>query len=198
VHLSGEAYFDVVSNKQNPFFIRTNSITVKVTGTRFNVRAYPAEQRSTTTLLHGNVEVIDNTHPDMVYRLLPAQKLVLENPAAIAGNNSPAQQLGRVNTLAAPKIESLTYTAADSIVAETAWVMNRLVFENESFREVADKMERWFNVEIVFADAGLEQERLRGDFRNETLTQALDALKITTPFAYSFNNNTVIISKIAK
>jgi ferric-dicitrate binding protein FerR (iron transport regulator) len=199
VQLSGEAYFDVVSNKENPFFIRTNSITVKVTGTAFNVRAYPTELRSTTTLLRGKVEVIENTHPDMVYHLLPAQKLVLDNPAKIMGNGSQVQRVEQVEAKPIPKIGSLTYTASDSTVTETAWVINRLVFEGEPFRDIADKLERWFNVEIVFADAALERERLRGDFfSNENLTFILDALKITTPFTYSYSNNTVIISKIAK
>ena len=31
---------------------------------------------------------------------------------------------------------------------ETAWVENKLVFDNETFEEVALKMERWYDVTI--------------------------------------------------
>lgn len=54
-------------------------------------------------------------------------------------------------------------------------------------------MERWYDVEILFAKKTLENEVLNGDFRNETLTQALDALRFTTDFTYKIEGKKVII-----
>ncbi len=49
-------------------------------------------------------------------------------------------------------VGKVSYTNADSILIETAWVQNKLVFDNESLPEIAQKLERWYNVEIKFRD----------------------------------------------
>jgi transmembrane sensor len=51
VKLSGEAFFDVVKNKDKPFVIHTSQMDVKVLGTAFNVRSYPDEATTETALL---------------------------------------------------------------------------------------------------------------------------------------------------
>ena len=57
VKLTGEAYFEVVSNHKKPFIVSTENIDVKVTGTSFNVMAYADEQITEVTLKNGKVEV---------------------------------------------------------------------------------------------------------------------------------------------
>jgi ferric-dicitrate binding protein FerR (iron transport regulator) len=41
VHLTGEAYFEVKPNHENPFIVRTPYVIATVLGTSFNVEAYP-------------------------------------------------------------------------------------------------------------------------------------------------------------
>src|SRR5690606_22571909 len=55
--LVGEAFFDVVHNAEKPFIIHTGAMDIKVLGTVFNVRAYPGDKTSETSLLKGSVEV---------------------------------------------------------------------------------------------------------------------------------------------
>lgn len=57
VVLNGEAYFSVVSNPDYPFTVTGSGVTVKVTGTEFNVRAYEADTAAQVTLVSGKVEV---------------------------------------------------------------------------------------------------------------------------------------------
>ncbi|MFR7879195.1 MAG: FecR family protein, partial [Butyricimonas paravirosa] len=58
VYLKGEGYFEVTSNEEKPFIVRTLSdVEVKVLGTRFNVSAYEDDADVTTTLAEGSVEV---------------------------------------------------------------------------------------------------------------------------------------------
>ena len=54
-------------------------------------------------------------------------------------------------------------------------------------------MERWYDVEIIFRNKKLEEELLNGDFRKETLVQALEGLSFTTDFKYRIEDKTVII-----
>jgi len=71
-----------------------------------------------------------------------------------------------------------------------------LIFqENEPFRDVALKMERWYGVHIRFVDPDVAEYRMYGSFTTETIRQALDALKIGFNFNYTMNKDEVIISK---
>jgi transmembrane sensor len=201
VTLSGEAFFDVVSDKAHPFYIHTSRIKIKVTGTAFNVRSYPNESKAVTSLVRGKVEVTLNSHPDKTYYLHPSEKITVSDNdidmvhASISPYN---KELRTPATLVEPTISKMVFDKIDSIPVETAWVNNRLPFDDESFREVADKMERWYGVKIVFASKKLELERLNGKFENEPIDLALHYLQYTVRFNFVFDNNTVIISERTK
>lgn len=72
VCLSGEALFDVTSDKDYPFFVKTSDVTVRVLGTKFNVRAYPDEAEISTVLCRGSVEV--STNSEICQTLVPGQE----------------------------------------------------------------------------------------------------------------------------
>jgi transmembrane sensor len=96
-------------------------------------------------------------------------------------------------------IDNITYMPEDSTVIETSWMENKLIFRDESFTELAMKMERWYGVTMKFEDARSEKLRFTGTFQGETLQQALKALKITATyngetFNYNINKEVVTIS----
>ena len=55
VSLRGEAYFDVKRDPRSPFLVCLEHSAVKVTGTSFNVKAYPDDTNEATTLISGTV-----------------------------------------------------------------------------------------------------------------------------------------------
>jgi ferric-dicitrate binding protein FerR (iron transport regulator) len=109
-----------------------------------------------------------------------------------------AKQARIAKTVELPTLKNLVYNAIDSIPVETAWVNNKLAFTDESFREVADKMERWYGLEIVFASPELESIRFTGRFENESVSDALEAMQYTARFKFQLSSNTIIISKSTK
>ena len=194
VHLTGEAFFDVVKNPARPFIIHTSSIDVKVLGTKFNVKAYPEDKTVETSLVQGSVEVFVKNRPGEKYLLKPNQKLVLlneEQPVAQTSITTTRKEL-KVPIIA---ITHLTYPKNDTLATETSWIRNKLSFENENFAAIAKKMERWYDVNISFKNQELEEEELNGDFSKETLQQALEALRFTSNnrFRYKIEGKTVII-----
>ncbi|THU36943.1 FecR family protein [Niastella caeni] len=198
VELSGEAFFEVVphispkSAQKVPFIIHTHHLDVRVLGTAFNVKSYPGDKQTETSLVHGKVEVLIHNRPDEKIMLRPNEKLVVKNEET---NQPVSNKPGASNKEPFVSLSKLTYTAADSILVETAWVENKLVFDNESFLDVAAKMERWYNVKIEFRDEKKQALRFTGVFENETIQQALDYLSITAPFHYSIQGNTIIIGR---
>ena len=192
VELSGEAFFDVVRNEEQPFIIHTQQVDVRVLGTAFNVKSYPGEKRTETTLIRGKVQVLIKNRPDETITLKPNEKLVVVNdeieeyvaePKA-AVKKEPIVSLGKLNY----------YPNNESLVVETAWVDNKLVFDNESFLDVAAKMERWYNVLFEFGDDQLKELRLTGVFTSETIQQALEALSITAGFNFKIEGNKITVS----
>ncbi|WEK37068.1 MAG: DUF4974 domain-containing protein [Candidatus Pseudobacter hemicellulosilyticus] len=197
VTLTGEAFFDVARNPSIPFIIHTARIDVKVLGTRFNLKSYPGEQTSEAALVNGSIEVS--------IRERSAQRIILQaNEKIVVGTNDSLQD-GQQTKLSISQQEApppimvvskLNYAVTDSSLLETSWLQNKLAFKDESFRDVAAKMERWYNVKIRFADRSLETLRFTGTFETETIGQALQALQITGEFRYRFvDNKTVMISK---
>lgn len=57
VILSGEAYFEIQKDNLRPFFVIVNGQEIRVTGTRFTVRAYADESYPVITVLEGPVQV---------------------------------------------------------------------------------------------------------------------------------------------
>ena len=57
IDLSGEAYFEVESDKEHPFIVKTKQLTVEATGTAFNVNAYAPDHVAAVTLVKGKVAV---------------------------------------------------------------------------------------------------------------------------------------------
>src|SRR5690606_20666409 len=57
VQLVGEAYFEVSKNEKQPFKVFAGDVEVAITGTHFNISAYPEERFTATTLLEGGVSV---------------------------------------------------------------------------------------------------------------------------------------------
>lgn len=196
VTLTGEGCFDVVKNPAKPFIIHTSKMDIKVLGTIFNVRCYPEERNTETSLIRGSIEVTLKNRKDKIM-LKPSEKLIISDEAfattgkATSADNAAGKGIAKDMIV----LRHLTVLPQDSTIVETAWVQNRLVFSSESFEEVALKMEKWYGVVIVFADEKLKQEPLTATFKKETLQEALLALQLTTRFNFKTDNDTITLSK---
>ncbi|MBN8665719.1 MAG: FecR family protein [Chitinophagales bacterium] len=197
IWLEGEGYFDVAKNKQIPFVIHTSRMDVRVTGTVFNVRAYAQEPTSETALIEGSVEVTLSNDKSKKFYLKPKQKLVVDEHGLV--NSAKEMPSLRVTPAAfTASLQALAKPLEDNQVVETAWVYNMLSFSDESFRQVANKFEKWYAVEIRFEDPELEDLRFTGSFRDETLAEALKAMQLTTPgtpFGFVVRERQVTIQK---
>jgi len=192
VHLSGEAFFDVVRDEARPFIIHTNAIDVKVLGTSFNVRSYENEKNTETSLIHGSVEITLRSSPDKKIILKPNEKLIVQNDEQVLVNEKlkpiersrqPLLTLGRIN-----------YQKKDSSIIETLWVKNKLAFDGEAFEDIALKIERWFDVKMNIDGEKLKKTPFTAVFDGENLEQVMEALRISGNFNYDINRKEVNVS----
>ncbi|WPU92716.1 DUF4974 domain-containing protein [Mucilaginibacter sabulilitoris] len=196
VFLSGEAYFKIVHDKQHPFIIHTANADIKDIGTTFNVKAYPGEKVTEASLIEGAIEISFKNNAAKKIILKPNQKITLTNSIANIDKEPAGSEQGDYSE-SNYNIASLTVDKnIESKFAEIAWINNELVFKNETFEDLAKKMERRYNVEITFSDAKIKRAYLTGVFRNENIEQALKVLQQITPFKYQINHDKVLIGSL--
>jgi ferric-dicitrate binding protein FerR (iron transport regulator) len=186
VNLIGEAFFDVAHNPGQPFIIHTKRIDITVLGTSFNVKSYPSDKTTETILIHGSIEVAIRNKVNKKIILQPNEKLVVDNEDSTFlqrhVSNRPAILLAQHPPLI---IQKPTYEHMTGAMVETSWVNERLIFQEETFGELAKQMERWYGVTITFSKPELQMLQFTGSFRQETIQQALHALTLTAAFNYT-------------
>lgn len=195
VYLTGEAFFDVHADPQKPFIIHTSKMDIKVLGTAFNVKSYPDEASSEATLINGAIEVTVTDNPSEKIILKPSQKLVLTNFDSTKRKAVSIKDLVP-NVPGVPSVTSMTYLndkKDSSVVMETSWLQNKLVFQDEDFGTLARRMERWYNISIHFNRVGYRQLRFTGVLEGETIAEALNALHLTENFNYKIEDSTILI-----
>lgn len=140
VHLSGEAYFDVTHDKERPFIIHTNSLDIRVLGTAFNVRSYPNEKTTETSLLRGSVEISIHDNPGKKIILKPNEKLVMNNEVQEEKINQPVRE--KEEDRAIMTLSKIHFSRKDSSIAETRWMQDRLVFDDVQLGTILQELER--------------------------------------------------------
>ncbi|NLR78822.1 FecR family protein [Chitinophaga eiseniae] len=191
VKLEGEAFFKVHTNAQKPFTVKASDLRILALGTSFNVKAYPEDKMVVTTLVDGEVK-IDGSNTKMPFGIMmkPHQHVVYNK--TISTNKGEQQK--KINnpgdsTTATP-IESLDVKDTEIY---TAWKDGNWMVAAQTLDELVITMERRFNVKVVFKDQELKDYRFSGTFRQETLEQVLNILKLTAPLKYSIDKGVVTL-----
>lgn len=203
ITLTGEAYFEVVHDVNRPFIIHTKYLDIKDIGTAFNVKAYPDENRCEASLMSGSIEVSLRNNPEKRMVLDSKEKVVyyaLEDNFSLSGDEIASRKVKPlVNVSSSPVIKvtplhHIVSPAGDSIVTETAWMNNQLVFQGEKFKELARRMGRWYNVTFDIKSKTVADYSFTGIFEGETVEQALRELQMIRPFQYSISKEKILIT----
>lgn len=194
VVLEGEAFFDVVKNAEHPFIVHASSLDIEVLGTSFAVKSYPQDATVEATLLSGAIEIRRKGNSNTARVILkPNEKLVFSKLAPTQGDGREAaagpgdghpEATGIVVNYIQPNLP-------DSDKVETAWMYNRLVFDGDNFGELAEKMERWYDVRILVRDTVLNHYHFGGVFQNESIAEALKDLQMTATFTYTIDGKKI-------
>lgn len=162
VNVTGEIFFDVKHQPEQPFIVGMDNIHVRVLGTRFNVINYEREDRTEVILQSGKVELCSGT----------------------TQNLTSLSEL-RTNELATySKVTKSVHIKQVNAEKYTAWTRGRLIFQDDPMDEVVRKLNRWFNVEIEVVDPEILEYVYTATFQDETIDQILELLSISAPIRY--------------
>ncbi|WP_319231206.1 FecR domain-containing protein [Draconibacterium orientale] len=159
VSLSGEAYFNVVSDEAHPFVVKTPNLNVKVLGTEFNVIAYEGDASEEVILNKGRVDVL-SAKGDLYCALQPNQSMTFNISSG---------------TMWQKNVEAHQYIG---------WTEGKLVFRHENMQQVAQRLGRWYNAEVEIQDPEILDYVFRATFVDEPLDEVLKLLTYTAPISY--------------
>lgn len=168
VRLEGEAIFDVVHKKDQPFYVHTRNYNVRVLGTNFNVMAYGNDPEGVVTLKHGKVEIgVAGSNKNTF--LQPGESFVYDNQT---GTYQVEQR-------------SLKYVYA--------WEHKEIIFEGHTLEEKKEELSRHFGYKFEIAP-GLQKLSYKATLRDESLNEFLAALDSITPqMSYYIDVNRKIV-----
>ena len=195
--LEGEAYFEVAHHAECTFFVETKGITIAALGTAFNVKAYPEDDLIETTLVEGSVRIETNAHSKTKIDpmiLEPHQKVTFYKSSQLvsvhkAGADSqPQEEVAPLQSFS--KVELITHAEVE---ASTSWKERRWIVRSESLGQLAIKIERKYDVTLIFEDADLESYKISATLEEETIEQLLDAIRLTIPMDYKIERDRVYV-----
>ena len=155
VSMQGEAYFEVESDKEHPFIVKTKELTVEATGTAFNVNAYTSDNVTAVTLVKGKVAVT-----------LDKKKTISLSPGEKIDYNL-ATALYNVN-------KTNTYKWC-------SWKDGVLIFRDDPLEYVFKRLGQTYNVEFILKDAELGKYSYKATFEGESLNEILRLLEMSAP-----------------
>ena len=165
VYLKGEAYFEVSKNKEKPFLVQVDDMSVKVYGTEFNVNTY---NNIETVLVTGSVSMNQGGKEVL---LKPNQKGVFD------------QVSGKIT------VEDV------DVLAYVSWKNGDFIFRNESLNSIMDKLSRWYGLEVLYQDAGLQEVRLSGNLkRYKDVRELFVSFEKISDARFKVQGNKVIVS----
>jgi len=198
IQLQGEAYFAVVANKDCPFRVKTTDLLITALGTKFNIKAYPEEETITATLEEGKIDIklINGKKSAEQIILNPNENIVfykIDSRLKLDSSNNFKPELKKIEykTQAIHKIKIESDIKTELY---TSWKENRWIFLGEPLPSLASKLERRFNMRIVFTEDLLRDYKFSGTIENETIEQILQALRLTAPLKYRIEKDTIILS----
>jgi ferric-dicitrate binding protein FerR (iron transport regulator) len=167
VELDGEAYFEVAKDERKPFIVKTDKYNVEVLGTAFNLEAYATKPVFKTTLFEGKVRLFSEQRKDEYLCLNPgeAAELVDGHLQVISANNNSFR-----------------------------WKDGLIVLEGQSFQEVLQLFQKYFDLNIVIRNEDVKDQQYEGKLRiADGIDHALRVLQTDFRFTYYREAETNII-----
>ena len=169
VYLSGEAFFEVSSDKDKPFFVICKELNVRVLGTKFNISAYNEDPVIKTVLLEGKINASKNRLFSKEISLSPGEGITFD------------------------KAEGNIVKSKVNVRLYTSWISGYLFFENESTPEVLKKLERYYNREIQI-DESLNNNTFSGKLDlSDDLNKVLESISFASSLEVSEQDSIFII-----
>ena len=178
VYLDGEAFFEVSKNAHQPFVVHTSQVNVKVLGTKFNVKAYADETEIETSLFEGKINLEMNSssiETTVEKEVEPGQSFVYsKTDHQLVANHFPQDEIN-------------------------GWKNNQLIFKDDTFSNLVRKIERWYDVKVVYNEKQFDDRRLTVElYEGERLDRLMSIISLALSVDYKYEKGEIILTPRGK
>lgn len=166
VILQGEAFFKVKHDNSRPFIVKTDNLKIQVLGTNFNVSNYPDDSSIITFLEKGKIQIC-----------LEDANFVLKPREVLEYNKATG--------------ESSKLVVTDDHISD--WTKGILTVKGETIEELSKKLERKFDVQIVFGDEEVKNHIYTGSIKDDDINVVLEALEFVSSLKFKRENDVVYL-----
>ena len=168
VEARGNVYFEVAKDSTRPFVVVSRELKTEVLGTRFEVNTYGDRDEVSATLVEGSVRV--NVGSRFVV-IKPNQQFTFNT---------------KNGTIEVNKVDA---------ARKVMWKDGVLVIDNEAFRDVIWKLERWYGVAIVNETGLVFTQSFSGEFDREDIHVAIESLCANLNITYTMDKDRIILKR---
>lgn len=165
VRLKGEAYFNVRKNQQLPFIVKTDSVSVRVYGTKFSIRNYGDMETIKIALQEGKIALNLESENRQLF-VKPEEEIIFRK-------GQPGYSKKYINS----------YNVAD-------WRNGVLRFDMEPLYDILQTLKRQYNVDIQMEDFHYNQKVFYGSFStSQSITEILDIICNGLDLQFEYKEN---------
>lgn len=168
VSLQGQAFFDIQHNPDQPFFVETETMSVKVLGTSFNIKTDDT----------GLFEIlVEDGLVEVQKRIPDGQRIEVRSG-----------ELLQVS-------DDTFYKAATRDMTASSWRTTRMQFKDETLENVLSVISRNYNTNLYIEHASLKSRRLTVTFYNNTLPTIIELICLSMNLEAEEHPDTGILFK---
>jgi ferric-dicitrate binding protein FerR (iron transport regulator) len=168
LELKGEAFFDVMSDPQNPFTVHSGEMIVSVVGTSFNVKQLNHSNEAEVYVKTGLVKVSMERSDQFIY-------LEPEGLGVMANRNLTSKVQGDPNYI--------------------SWKTKDFKFVNSALPEVLQELEESYHVEIHTDDADISDLRITTSYSGQSINAILETIATAFEMSVSQRENGYFLTK---
>lgn len=170
VHMQGEVNFSVAKDAGKPFLVKTENTVIKVVGTKFNVISFSNKPEIEVLVESGKVLFFAINQHDTAFVTLEAGDKGVYNKTT----------------------KKLTKLKPEEGI-DLFWNNKTLLFQKTKLRDIANMLEKHYNVSIEFKTKELEALRFTSTFQNQSIDTILWIMGTTLDFTYTKQDNTYVL-----
>jgi transmembrane sensor len=164
----GEIFLEVTHNEKKPFLLECASGTIKVLGTKFNVKNNFKDSLLYVTLNEGSIQFeVAGTIPQ---KLIPGQQLLFNKQQ----NKTIALQTTNLNIA-------------------TGWINKQLIFKEAPVHQVLERIESYYGIRFIKKSSADSDKTLTGTFDNMNLKEVLTMIHFSTGIQFKIEQHTITV-----
>ncbi len=169
VYLSGEAFFDVAKNADQPFLVETDSTTTRVLGTSFSIKT--EQGKAGITVFSGKVAFGESANPANFTHLEPGEKAQFDRPneRIIKSKNKDPNVL--------------------------SWKTGILEFQNTPLEKVVSQLSYHYRAEVALDIPNAAHLNLTARFEKQSVEEVLEVIAMTLDLSHERTTTGYLLKK---